>query len=330
MQEKLKQIFGKGKNFKLLPEEKQLIKSHLVLFARNNPLGKTNFLNLFFKPVFAASLITALLVGSTSALAETALPGMLLYPIKIRVNEQVKEFLSFSSDAKAGWNIKIAERRLTEAEKLAAKGGLSFEIKTEISSRLTENFERFEINVKKIEESKKNDKIVLEINSDFEAVLEAHENILSQFSVLESKQKQEIKDLIGDVGVSVKRVAEMRRVQETLIASSTGLDIEMAARDKQKTARSEVEEAVRLLSDNQAHFEIEAYFKAGERLGEANKKISEGDRVMSEGKFGEAFTKFQEAMRTAQNARLLTSSAAELELKIEGNGLELELELEKE
>src|SRR3989339_422319 len=70
MQEKLKQIFGKGKNFKLLPEEKQLIKSHLVLFARNNPLGKTNFLNLFFKPVFAASLITALLVGSVSANAE--------------------------------------------------------------------------------------------------------------------------------------------------------------------------------------------------------------------------------------------------------------------
>lgn len=73
---------------------------------------------------FSAALLVLLLAGSgaTSALADGALPGDVLYPVKIHVNESVERTLAATPLAKADVDIKHAEERLSEVELLAAKG----------------------------------------------------------------------------------------------------------------------------------------------------------------------------------------------------------------
>ncbi len=72
-----------------------------------------------------APLAIVLLIGSgTSFAAEGALPGDTLYPVKVYVNEGVALSLARSSKAKAEAHAALAERRVAEAQALAAEGRL--------------------------------------------------------------------------------------------------------------------------------------------------------------------------------------------------------------
>lgn len=74
-------------------------------------------------PMFAAALII-FLSGGTSIAANGALPGDTLYPIKVRVNEELRGVLTVSPQNKAQWAIERAERRIDEAAHLALKDAL--------------------------------------------------------------------------------------------------------------------------------------------------------------------------------------------------------------
>ena len=61
--------------------------------------------------------------GTVSA-AQGALPGDLLYPIKVSVNEKMEVALAPTPAAKAEVQAKLAERRVEEAQTLASQGRL--------------------------------------------------------------------------------------------------------------------------------------------------------------------------------------------------------------
>lgn len=76
-------------------------------------------------PIIAGLLIAVFVGGGVSYAAEGALPGEVLYPIKVHVNESVRETLALSSEAKANVEADIASRRVEEAKELAVQGILS-------------------------------------------------------------------------------------------------------------------------------------------------------------------------------------------------------------
>ena len=61
-----------------------------------------------------------IMCGSTVGASTNALPGDLLYPVKI-ATEKIQAFFTFGSDAKAELYLKLAERRVEEIEILAEK-----------------------------------------------------------------------------------------------------------------------------------------------------------------------------------------------------------------
>lgn len=76
---------------------------------------------LFFRTTpFIAMLLLVAITTSTVAAAEGALPGDVLYPIKIHLTEEVRALTARSPQSKAAWNIERAERRMAELETLAA------------------------------------------------------------------------------------------------------------------------------------------------------------------------------------------------------------------
>jgi hypothetical protein len=75
-------------------------------------------------------------IGMSSAAAEQTIPGDILYPIKIHVNEVVVSALQMTPEKKAQWEETRAERRMAEAKSLDAKGKLSDERRVELEGMI--------------------------------------------------------------------------------------------------------------------------------------------------------------------------------------------------
>ncbi|MDE1924655.1 MAG: hypothetical protein KGH79_00535 [Patescibacteria group bacterium] len=89
-------------------------------------------------PIIAVALAAALVVGGgVSVAAQSALPGQLLYPVKVHVDENVAGAFALSNAARADWDVSLMKTRLDEAEQLAQSGSLGAGAQTDI----TDNFD---------------------------------------------------------------------------------------------------------------------------------------------------------------------------------------------
>ncbi len=88
----------------------------------------------FFHPMpMVALLLLVVMTTSTAAAAEGALPGDLLYPIKVHVTEEVRAVIAIQPTAKASWAIERAERRLDEAAQLSTENRLDDSKRAELA-----------------------------------------------------------------------------------------------------------------------------------------------------------------------------------------------------
>ncbi len=84
-------------------------------------------------PFIALALILAAAIGGgTSVAAQNALPGDALWGFKTQVNERVAESIAVGDEAKANWDIALAEARLDEAQKLAAENKLDANLEADL------------------------------------------------------------------------------------------------------------------------------------------------------------------------------------------------------
>ena len=89
--------------------------------------------------VVALLVVVVVGAGGTSVAAQWSLPGDLLYPVKISVNEEVQAALAVSPVAKAQVHAALAERRIEEAQTLAARGTLDATTTQEIQKNFDEH-----------------------------------------------------------------------------------------------------------------------------------------------------------------------------------------------
>lgn len=171
----------------LTKDERFFIRRKLILMMGDSP--KFSFVSLL-KPLtypVPALLVAALLIGGgTSFAAEAALPGDILYSVKVRINEEVRALVSVSNESKANWEAQRAGRRLQEAETLADEGKL--DINTSI--KLEENFGGHAQKVHdqiEILKQKQNYQAVTDVSSNFKSLLKAHEKVISGLADKESE-----------------------------------------------------------------------------------------------------------------------------------------------
>lgn len=127
----------------LTPQEKSAMKARI--FGAPAPLAPKQspyfiFAYQFMQARVLAPLAVALVVfagAGTAAAAQGALPGDTLYAVKVSVNEAVEVALATTPVARAQVQAKLAQRRVEEAEVLAAQGALT----PDTSERLAVSFE---------------------------------------------------------------------------------------------------------------------------------------------------------------------------------------------
>lgn len=127
-------------------------------------------------------VLASLLVGGTvSYAAERTLPGDVLYPVKIHVNERVRTSLAVSAKAKAEISATLAERRLDEAAALQSEGRLDAEARTELRQRFDDHEERAEDNIKIIARTDAGE--AARIESDLRLRIKEHSSILGALEI---------------------------------------------------------------------------------------------------------------------------------------------------
>jgi hypothetical protein len=133
----MQNLFKNLKNEKLSDSEKQIMFNRLNSFIEENPIQTVWYKNIGNKIVspfqdgfllhhkmLASAFVIVILVsatGGTSIVANSSVPGNLLYPVKINLNEKVETFTAISSEAKAVVEAKHINERLSEAEILSTQ-----------------------------------------------------------------------------------------------------------------------------------------------------------------------------------------------------------------
>lgn len=110
----------------------------------SSPLLSESFVTFRFSSwqfrTFAGVFMLFLMVG-VPAYAEYAMPGDILYPMKVRVNEEVKASLTWDAAEKIAWQGERVERRIAEARLLLKEGKLTDETEAAIALTVREHTE---------------------------------------------------------------------------------------------------------------------------------------------------------------------------------------------
>src|SRR3989338_2114184 len=115
-------------------------------------------------------LVTVLIGGGASLVAQNALPGDLLWGFKINVNEKIESAFSPGAKAQAYFDIMAIKARLEEAEKLAADSKLTADVRAEIQENLDTHFIGAQQNIAALE-AKNNYAIAAEMATRLQTVI---------------------------------------------------------------------------------------------------------------------------------------------------------------
>lgn len=107
--------------------------------------------------------LAVLMMVIVPALAEDALPGDTLYPIKVRFNEEVRGAMNSSPYAKIEWETERMERRLAEAQVLAEAGRLTPEAEAEVADAIKQHSEAAKSNIEVIRANDNDEAVMAEI-----------------------------------------------------------------------------------------------------------------------------------------------------------------------
>lgn len=250
------------------------------------------------------ALALVLVVGiGTSFAAEGALPGDALYPIKVLFNEPFGAALQRSDSAKAKWESTLVSRRLEEAEALAAKGQLTPSVQEALQSSIALSATEFNASVAKLAEV--DDVAVVRAQSQFEASLAGHEEVLTKLSRVRDEDARSIAPILASISAQKLTLAVNRATVEAKVATRDGASVRTIAATTRKRAKTAV-------ADVQSAINSQRTPSAAVRVSNtlAQNSINEGDSEYEQGNYAKAFMAFQAATREAGSAQVQVDAQA--------------------
>lgn len=335
MKDEFDKLIDSAKNLELGSAEKEDIKNVLLSHIEKTPvrIGAEMRLNniksarslsilellslrsIFIKNMAIALIVVLLVSGGASFAAEGALPGDVLYPVKVGINEEVVAALTINSEAKANWNARVAERRLEEAETLAARGALDADASAKIAANFDEHAERVHERIARFE-TEKNLKAASNVSSNFETSLRAHENILNRIAESKTEVEIEVRPIIDKVRIKIDESEKNRTRLEVSVEARTNGEFKAAAEGKINAAENKIAETKHFIQQNKDSVEAETATKAEAELKLAESAVAEGRAKMEAEAYGEAFVLSQKAIRITQNAKLIMQAEKQFEIEI--------------
>lgn len=266
-----------------------------------------------------AVLVLLAIFGGTSAAAEMSLPGHLLYPIKVNVNEEVRDTLTLSASGKAAYAAARAEERLNEAEEVSIQESVDASVRAQLEANFKAFADSADARIKALEST--DAKAAADIASNFEVALRAHEKVLANLGVVRTDVRSETANLHAKVEVEANDAANIRAEAEAKVrAEGNGPDTKTAAQGKLGAAANVIASVRRFIDSKADVMSVDEKAQAEARLATASDLVAQGQAKFAAGAYADAFNLGNAAIRAAQSVHEL--------LDIEG-GLESDLQESK-
>jgi tetratricopeptide (TPR) repeat protein len=186
--------------------------------STHNSLFSILFKSRYITGALAIALMVTTGTAGVSYAATDALPGDLLYPVKVRVNEEVKTALLNTDEARIEWERERAELRLEEASQLAKEGRLSPELSEEVLQYFAQHAESVVAQARTV--GVDDPFLAAEVTDEFENALDAHEAVLARLTVeQEDGEENTTRELVTHVHSIAVETAKVRDAAEAQIAS---------------------------------------------------------------------------------------------------------------
>lgn len=313
-EEKLKNISQK---VSLTSDERSAIKKILLeeIEKTNAGAGISPYTNVWFfvrKHTVSVAFVAILFFGgSVSTLAEGALPGSILYPLKVGVNEEVRGWFATGERAKSEWQIALAERRLDEVEKLQEVGPLNPDTKEDIEAKI-------ETYARRAEEASG-----IQINEESDANVDAGASLMMASSPVDSSQEDTSEPAPARSSISQTFKSEERLFPEE--DNSVKDDAEVNIKDlrsKVQELRSRIDEAQDKTRESRSKARVmlvrarESLFKAnsllldnkveevGELLRKSEENILKAEEILEEKKEMVGVIKTDQEVRGIENENI--------------------------
>lgn len=260
-----------------------------------------------------AILVLVALFGSASVVAQNSLPGHLLYPMKVGVNEEVLAALNVSDKAKAAWDAHRAEERLEEAEEVSAKEEVSADIRADLESRFKLFADRADARIKALADV--DARAAADIASNFEVALNAHAKVLASLTANTNDHLQaELTSLRGKAATEAQEAANIRASAEAKVrAKGNGPEVKTAAEGKLGAAENVIAAARRFVTAKSDVMTADEKARANAQLSLADSLLVQGRAKLDAGAYAEAFNLGNAAIRAAQSVHVVLDVTERLE-----------------
>ena len=271
-------------------------------------------------PAIIFALIVAL-SGGTAAASSNALPGDALYPVKVNVAEKVSGVFKFSDEGRAEYKLKLAERRLEEAERLATAGRLDTEIKNKLEAKFLEQEEHMRGLISKLEERGKSE-IATRLSSNLESKLAAHAMVLEKMDLdLEDESDGKISEFVKELGEKVREKSDL--ALKMRLKNQSGIKDEFkirAAENRREAAKKKIETVKEQIKRAENKLGVTATAEVRAIVTEAEHLMAKGTESLEAKNYDEAFDFYQQAHQKVQEAFLLMQTNAEVQNRLRREG----------
>lgn len=323
--------------FSLSDKERNETRAHLLEYARMRPVRVRErasqrptrswlAFGLHPFPVVAILLVVAIGSGTAGAasLAQNALPGDILYGIKINVNEEVRAALASTPQTKAEVAIARAETRIKEIETLKNRGAtINNETRTEVDARLDAQVHDAEEKTSLADDNSNEERLV--------KLLRAHETRIADVQIGGSGiDESELPPATTTTATTTHEMPQKKFVPSMPRKGTTADDTdETGSRDgdrkhghdassqsrfaarQQNAAQQRVESFEKLLDRSEARVSADAFAEAHAQLDDARAALDEGGALLEADALTDASVRFNAALRIAIDARELLAAATD-------------------
>jgi hypothetical protein len=334
--------------FSMTPTERDETRARLLEYARMRPVRVTaparkrrQWFAAGFHPLPVIALLLILVVGTGSAgaasLAQHALPGDLLYPIKVNVNEEVKVALAKTPAEKADVALARAETRIEEIRALEERGGVDEKLRSEVDARLDAQVRAAEIGTLEAED----DAYEMDHEARLIALLHQHESLLASIEIGGAAEPEAMMATFAAPEVATSTTTVVADIdtprpmafmapateQQTVTDAPTAARMKARTEDTESDAAQEspinkdgvarqmraahqrVASLETLLERMEGRVDAEALAQANTDLISAEEALGEGEDFFEDESFADASVRFNAAMRIAINAREFLADA---------------------
>lgn len=317
----LEKLFETIKRQSLSPHERGVSRENLKLFISEHPAeipfavrASTEIRETFtmfrfistmrlHPALLSLALVLSLGVG-TSYAAENTLPGDILYPVKININEQVQGALAATPQAKADWNAKRVSRRLEEVEALVADDRLTAEHSATIRTEIENSSEDFNVSIAVLTTEDFDSETVVDAQSNLEATLNAHARILVALSEVKPDDREHLRPILAVVQARAEGAKHSRAKAEATMAEKKNSGTRSAAVAKKNAAKIKIDTVRMLASEVEMTLGASTSEEASTSAFQAEQVIGAGTEHFERGDYGKAFNTFEAAIREAQETKV--------------------------